>query len=384
MNELNYTSPSERISALLDGEIEQNETPQLFYELAANPELQDEMRDMIAMRRLMSKSMPFPPERLKTNILKSAGLLAATDKVGGELSSIKSKLHSFFSSRIITAIAAATVGSLLTAYFMGLVQPGQFIGGERSIAAKHGGSPNVEKPVVISAAGDDISKPQLHVSAPADIIALQTSEPESILPAMQVAEFSNAANSINGTAFQNPGFRNVMLAGGNSNFIFAQLSNKFILEMRAFSAMSFPNPNIKALTQPAMNNIGIALLYKINDEHYAGIEIGQENFLQSYKGVRDGHPVVYDQNYLGFWGALAYQYSPQIKELLGFLPFARVSIGATEVGPIGKSIIGLKYNLSDNFAIFTGAEGSILLYKYQNEYWTTRKIGATGGVSIKF
>ena len=54
------------------------------------------------------------------------------------------------------------------------------------------------------------------------------------------------------------------------------------------------------------------------------------------------------------------------------------------MGPIGKTIIGLRYDLSENFALFAGAEGSLLLYRHQNKFWTTRKLGATGGFSIRF
>ena len=52
MSEHEFLSASEQLTSFLDGELDSTETSSLFYELAQNPELQEEMKDLILIRNL--------------------------------------------------------------------------------------------------------------------------------------------------------------------------------------------------------------------------------------------------------------------------------------------------------------------------------------------
>lgn len=382
MEELKYSSASERLSALMDGELDTSESPQLFYELASNPDLQDEMRDMLTVRRLINKNKPYPPDKLKHNILKTAGLAVSADLTNSGNGSVNSPIGKIVKSRWFTALSAAVLGSIATFYFLGLFQPAQYIFGESSIGVAQASEQN-ERTIPIAKSQEIYQRAQISKMPESTEQTVAVIEAEPAPEKYILINNSIPANSL-GNAIIPGNLHSQALIIGNLPKSSVSGSGKFLLELRGFTAASFPRPDIAPLSEPAMNNIGAALLYKISDEHYAGIEIGQENFLQSYKGFQDGLPVVYDQNYLGFWGALVYQYNSNYKMLSELSPFFKFSAGATEVGPIGKTIIGLMYDLSENFALFAGAEGSLLLYRYQNKFWTTRKLGATGGFSIRF
>jgi hypothetical protein len=157
------------------------------------------------------------------------------------------------------------------------------------------------------------------------------------------------------------------------------------LGLRGFSARSIPDFGVPPLNQPSLNNMSIGLGYELDENHSVGIEIGQENFQQKYDGANGAEKYHIDQNYLAFWGGAYYQYTfEKSDDLAGIQPFARVFLGATQVGPVQKNMVGIQYRYKNHFSLYGGLETTVLLYRFQNNYFSSQKFGLTYGLNVHF
>lgn len=159
---------------------------------------------------------------------------------------------------------------------------------------------------------------------------------------------------------------------------------RFRFALRGFGSRSFPNPDIAANLEPPFNNLAISMVYAPNAHHAFGVEAGQENVLQVYRR-RDGDTVfTTEQNYLAAWGGGVYQYSMnEIAALGGVQPFGGVMAGAMATGPMARATLGLRLR-QGNAALMVGGEGTIVGYRFQDEWFSTSMLGFTYGLSIEF
>lgn len=69
---------SEKLVAILDGELHQNDAGNFFQELAQNQDLQEQFFDLIQIKNNLNTGFITPPSNLKNNIMKGVGLVAAS------------------------------------------------------------------------------------------------------------------------------------------------------------------------------------------------------------------------------------------------------------------------------------------------------------------
>jgi hypothetical protein len=67
-----------------------------------------------------------------------------------------------------------------------------------------------------------------------------------------------------------------------------------------------------------------------------------------------------------------------------FTPFAHVVAGATQIGALGRGMVGVSYAPDARTQFHLGAEASSLFYQSDGAWFASPKLGVSYGVSIKF
>ncbi len=130
-------------------------------------------------------------------------------------------------------------------------------------------------------------------------------------------------------------------------------------------------------------NAALYALYSLSAQHSIGVEFGQESFFQRYyftnpQGIEfrvEQHPTL-------IWGGVAYRYTMLPEST--FTPFAHVVAGATQIGALGRGMVGVSYAPDARTQFHLGAEASSLFYQSDGAWFASPKLGVSYGVSLKF
>ncbi len=389
MYEAEYMSSSEKLCALLDGELSPAESETLFYELASNPALQDEMKEHLSIRKMFGNAQLHPPTHLKAGIEQTAGLTASS--AGGALAG-------FFLNRGFIMAVTAMMSTLATVFIMSNYNtdhPGKdyFMASSDQIIDNEITQP-VDLSSIIPAAEEEIPI--------VNSIANDMNENTSVSSTVENDDNNNSLNNdiayeeipenreivtpninlLRPVNFSDNGEYNVNLTQLNMPApVYENTDRNFEFQIRGFTARSMPEVDIAPLVDPVLNNFSFSLLGNLTDNLAVGVELGQENLNQVF--YNDDKTV--EQNYMAFWWGVSGQYSfTDPEDNNRFYPLVRATLGGTRVGPIGRGLIGLKYDISSRFNLFAGIEGTVLVYNFDGRYFSTRKIGMSWGASVKF
>lgn len=393
MNEFLNINYSEKIVAFLDGELDASERESLFLTMASSPQLQEEMRQQIIISQTLKKSLLVPPETLKHNIFAAIG---ATSVVAPNAQ------KSFYSKILNKKL------TLILSLFLLLIVPFvyyQFFDNNQlkdNIA--HSSNPSkfdLPKEIPLTSSFSDnhqvLSKhttksnssqvpsntsTKLNVVAPQADELSKIDEIQTYLSSDNTLFFIDASNSVepdlNLLFNNNKRFSQIF----ENAFTKTDFLDKLSMQIRFFEAKNFVNSNIKPVSNPLLNNFGFAIIYDIDNNNSVAIELGQEDFVQKFKGELNEFPSLIKQNYTAFWAGASFQYTFEDYNFIS--PFVRGMIGGTRIGPLSKIIIGGKYYLSNKIYAFVGIENTALFYEFQNKWFSSFKSGLAGGVSIKF
>lgn len=161
------------------------------------------------------------------------------------------------------------------------------------------------------------------------------------------------------------------------------LSTGLHIDVRGTALSAFQTTDIPSQSDPWFNNTSIGLRWQIGERHSIGVELGQEAFPQFYSGTDNGRSVYFEQRPVLLWAGGVYQYTAdRIDALGGIRPFSRITAGGTVTGPIARAIAGLQYTPDARVSLWLGAEGSLLLYKFQDTWFSSQKAGLSYGISI--
>ncbi len=408
-------SPSELLSAFLDGELPEPETNSLFYELAQNPELQTEMRQHIALHNSVQNIPLTIPAALKEGIFLKTGLAeSVAEPVIIPVAGWTSVIMSIFKSRAF----AVLIGGLMAVGAMFLYM--------RNVVEN--------SPVITENNTKDIPAPQpvqtKIVEVPKIVTKIINADKDQIASAFKegfkngfaegekksAANFSKENTAANGNNEQQPELpvennngrmSNIFPSetiGVTSNQIrqsafempvsrfaidnassFGGPASDFSVQMRGTAALhSFVQVDVPSGIDPAFNNMSGSIQYRLNESNAVALEGGRETFLQRYSGVEDGKNFRYEQSYPAFWVGASYQYTfSKIERAYGLQPFSRLILGTTEVGPLLKPSIGVSYEYNNRIGFSTAIEYSLLRYTYQNQVFYTPKFGLTYGVLFR-
>lgn len=412
-------SPSEKLNMLLDGETSGVEPSEVFYELSNSPELQQEFLDIVKLKQLMNGAMETPPEELRRGILAGIGLGGSglwyyLQNSGAVLNTV-----AFVSSKVGVAILAVLFGAFSTMTIMN-----SFNDNESSIVENKNIVKQIDNPATLSmeiptTSSYEQDSPQSHESTHnttyRNIVANNSNE-DTMLSSNQdnsddtknitISQSNpiydaNASNEINLATSKDLAYNQDIVNRNQANnersgFIInptnriSELNNfdrelLFSLQGKGISNSSLQAPDLSTTEAPAINDIGISLMYLVSDNLEVGLEFGQEFLVKKVKSGNFSSQESIFENQLTFWGGFKANYTFNELEILPKLrPTTSILLGGTNRGWITKASAGLIYDISNKLAVFAGPEWTTGLYKFNSELLATHKWGFNYGMAIKF
>lgn len=177
------------------------------------------------------------------------------------------------------------------------------------------------------------------------------------------------------------------IIGPKFNYDFSTSGKKtFAIEFRGLVSKNLPDNYESSKVQGSLNNFAIGFYTNMSssDKIKFGLEFGKEAFNQrlSHNGT-DNSQQNYRQSPVIFWGTVSMQMNLGSFEMLPDLnSFSRVMLGATELGPVAKALVGFDYRISNSGVnLILGLEGSFLPYQSNSVWYSSQKLGFTLGVS---
>ncbi len=213
----------------------------------------------------------------------------------------------------------------------------------------------------------------------------------SNLDAQQVSQSFSALSYSNSRPASTPDMNPPSNNGAgftNSFSIFSggfELKNSFVT-LRGIAGTTFSSGY--NFTNSLYNSVSIGVYTNMlsSDNFAVGIEGGFEPFEKKYFDKWETAKLVSIDNPSMFWGALGLRYSsntyiiPSIKAA----PFGTFLIGASELGPLSKLLVGLDYDVSKTFTFYTALEGTMVFYQNKVEWLASKKLSFTAGISYHF
>ena len=399
-NYMNKGDEITKINLYLDGELPQEETTELFYSIADNPELQEEFRQALALKDLMKQDLIAPPPYLKEQLLTKLNF-----KKTAIFGSLSLAILAFLRRYLMNPVAGGLLfGGLmfLIGYFFSPIQESNKVNNNNT---KNQITQNSNVPTVSSKA------PALANDNKSQNAVIITNKSRNRNISSNLITANKNHTIINNNPLINdfeqnyapfPGtvYGTQMNTPQNTNLVFknsSAMKNKplpydfynFLENVSISFNKNFLSPNIKSgldpLSNPMLNNFSISVAYSIDPSNALAIEYGQENFTQKYSGKIDGNPAKIMQVYTSQYAGISYyHYFPHICSIYKANPYTKIFGGLTQVGGIGKFEVGLNYNLNEKMAIRAGVETSMLLYKFQNQMFNSANYGLTTGMTISF
>ncbi len=424
---------SELLCAFLDGELESTQADTLFLALAQSPDLQTEMAQQLKLRNSIQSGQVEPPARLKTKILAQTGLsvAAGTSFLASSAAYLQSRGLPMLSSAILASIVTALVVSVPSpenqqpALSDSPVQASSLTHVQEAQAASNIQMPTANEAAPLASTAqqtndsraprqsdvspstgldtEPASRPAFSETSVAETEPATVENSDQVSTATPIDETQALASAVTESDIQqhaeHSAYRTLQIPAVNYRSeistappmpapVAASATSPLSglkLQLRGFTTRSVPNLDLASAADPTLNNMGIALLYPLDRGTQIGIEIGQESFMQDFIEKDGPLNLRHEQNYLAFWAGAFYQYSvDQIDFLGGLTPFARYFAGGTKVGPLSRLMVGAELSINERLSFLLSAEGTLLLYRSQEDWYTTRKVGLSYGLSFNF
>lgn len=401
MNNYNNMTISEKLTCFVDGELAPEEGGDLFFELAKNPEYQEELRQLVLMKNTFKNSIVAAPPALKSSVMKKT---IYRDSPYVKLANAVALLLSFVLTK--SSLTYAGIGLIaITSIFL----LKEFDSKESPKQANNNFT-KIEKsiPVVNSkeVLADNLSKNNPASSGLVNnkIASNYKDNSKKILineNAIVESESSNTfvdnvnlntLDEISYSSLVNSDYFNINLLGKKStnlsyNNSFNRFLNKLSFSFKKFDGNSTPNFNLGNSSDNLFNNMSIGLNYNIDYNHSIGLAIGFENFLMDFDKYEGDILFNYRQSYNTQWLGIQYAYTLEQIGESGIRPNLNLLAGATNVGPILKLGAGITYHVSDYFSITGGIESGWLFYTnnggLDNSKWfNTHKLGYNFGINM--
>lgn len=429
---------SEKLHLLLDGESEGIDTAEVLNEVSNSPELTQEFLDLVQMKQMMSGVAEAPPEHLRRTVMAGIGLGGSGIWYYLQNSGMVAASAAFVSSKVGTALIAGMVGIFAT--FMVMTNSNKTNTPDSSANS----SANSSTPVINNAHYESLASAmpiEMEVPVVSSISkntriantnsnqngnGYNTNRNSAITTTRRKATNTDNTDNADNTAANNNFYevseskreynaeQNAQILPTSSESIamnqtFTPINqnerpsgfivnptnritdNKteqqmlFSLQGRGISNNSLLSPDLSTTEAPAINDIGIALMYSVNDEFELGLEFGQEFFVKKIKSNTFNSEATMLENQLTFWGGVRATYKFNDMQILdGFRPMTSILLGGTNRGWVTKASAGLVYDISNKLAVFGGPEWTSGFYQFDSKLLSTHKWGFQYGLSLKF
>lgn len=374
---------SRMLHAFMDGELGSPQEEALFQKLSSDPSLRAEMQDHLAIRKAVQHDIEAytPPASATAAIFTTLGFTIPSSSV---------------TAAAAAATAAAGGGSMLRSMW--------FSAASSALAVATAVLLYLQFPVAFDAIGTVVERV---VSSPSDIVVVEETAPLADLTVTtQRSSAPAAAPSATSTVATAPVVQEREVTLRDMQLLAAALSEQeapgrvrggqvyfydllptpdgVTFHARNVALRSDPAPSVVSQSEPWFRNVNLGLMYALDDHHAVGIEAGRESFSQHFNGLENGMGVRYEQNPLAYWATAVYQFTGE--PLLPHVhPFIQLQAGgAFEIGGLGRATLGIKFRPFDRIAVIAGAEGSLMVYRFQSNWFSTNKVGMTYGLSYEF
>ncbi len=368
---------SRMLLSFLDGELDPAQEEVLFQQLSGDASLRAEMQDHLAIRKAVQHDVEAftPPAAATTAVFAGLG----------------------FTIPAATAEAATGIGASWFSNF-GFPAASAMVAGLVSMVLLF--SLRTETPPVVFEPAPPVPVEIVQVTPPPTIIIQTIAAPVAslmlpdeklevvsaaeIVPSRQLNEVELAGIASLSNSPEVPRYQ-WELDQYHLQPMIATQPRGVLISARNTSARSNPSPTVLSQNDPVIANLNLGLMYRLGDSHLVGIEIGHEAFSMQFSGIDNGHNVAYEQNPLAWWTTLAYQYSGGQIFVPTLRPYIQAQIGgAIELGPMARASAGIKFQPFSQVSFLLGAEGTVLMYRFQNNWFNSRKLGITYGMSYEF
>jgi len=419
---------SEKLHLLLDGELEGIDTAEVLNEVSNSPELTQEFVDLVKMKQMMSGASEAPPEHLRRTVMAGIGLGGSGLWYYLQNSGMVAASAAFISSKVGAAIIAGMVGVFAT--FMVMDNNDKPSVNESALPTKPNTQFNelasampieMEVPVVSSISKNSSSfrtnsyqnssnyatNSGSTISTDSQIVVDGVNDSENLFSDNNYYKVSKSDRELNteqsleilSVKNENIAMNQELLPIVNddrpsgfivnpTNRIITPESDQqmlFSLQGRGITNNSLHTADLSTTEAPAINDIGIALMYSVSDEFEIGLEFGQEFFVKKIKSNTFSNEETMLENQLSFWGGVRATYKfNELQIMDGFRPMTSVLLGGTNRGWVTKASAGLVYDISNKLAVFGGPEWTSGFYQFDSQLLSTHKWGFQYGLALKF
>ncbi|MFC2129812.1 hypothetical protein ACFLSQ_00100 [Bacteroidota bacterium] len=388
MNTLNETPYSEMIYRFMDGETNSVQQKVLFDALASDAELQNEFQQAVSIAKGFNadKMVLIPPARLTNTLFQGAGFSAPMQFSLSGAAGLASKFKNF-----ARPLISASVGALITALvFFTVYNPfdtANISSNSTNLSTVQTVNGNI--PPVVTYSDNKTTTINENKGIAKSIVPIVSEEDNDItikddISIEEAQIISNENNEPVTIAYNdNTGFdNNIENVSFEPDVPEVDMMN-IKVEVRGMTGLAFfPNRTIEPEPFSIMNNIGIGLKYKFNDNHSAGLVLGRES-LQMYSYNPTGGEFKFNHEPNLFWAGASYRFTGD--EIYGsFRPYGEVVAAGTKYGPLGKASLGISYNPENIFSMSVGLEGTTLMYWFQKATKHTEKLSVVYNIGIHF
>ncbi len=447
MKELYNHTPSELLNLYVDGELPTSMEPHLFNQLSQNEGLQSEMRDLLSMRDAVQNDTESftPPVAAHRGVFDYLGYTYPGVTAPVAVQTI-SKFHAFVSKTWLPVLSAVIASLITTVVVNNMIDDNVIDNNVINNGNTTAEAVSKNIPVVSSfddALFDDASldnasigntsidnasignniaaeyKPNIpglnnNSGSENNAAAIETSQSAQVFASNKISSNKISVNSfsiasIGNSSFAGSGDRASMYIPSSLGQIMPavqsiNISNGFADNFQPYEAKGYSVTARFNNARPtgagsdlathnagqfsALENFSIGFIAGGGDIKF-GVEIGQEAFAQSFRSKDGGILYNVEQNPLIFWGAIIARYENENFKFYDIQPFIQASLGGSELGPLGRGIIGLELITPQAFygtklGIQLGFESALLMYQNQNAWKSSEKNGFNLGMSLHF
>ncbi len=381
MNDPMDFNDSQMLHAYLDGELEGAHQDALFGRLSQDSGLRAEMQDLLAIRKaIQHDTVAFTPPAVATSaVFTTLGFSIPATLNAGTAASMAGRAWFAAGSTLLALLTTVMLSMLfprIEAESMPAatpVQPTAVEQGTQAQAPPPTATPTEHRHARKPAA----TVPVMAVMLPGIDAAAEPRFEEIATPQPQTAYLD---------AFDRPVERD--LRGIRAPFIpynrFLTVENlPFTLYVRRSTLSADPTVSIPSRKNASLD-MNLGALYEIGKHHAVGIEFGYESFAQSFNGTLGRTIVRYEQQPSAYCLMAMYQLTGP--ETLPYTyPFVRMQAGAAlQLGPLARGTVGVAFKPFERVSLVVGLEGSMLAYRFQGNWFDTKKLGATYGLEYAF
>jgi hypothetical protein len=400
------TSYNERIHQLLDGELDSPGEAVLFGELAENSDLRSEFMQLLAIRTAVQQDRAglVPPIALTNSVFTGLGITAPL--AGAAAGAAGGAVATSWLTKALLPLTAALAAAGLTYGLMNSAQLGrgepvarpdnitssEQLGRGEPVARPDNITSSEQR--VASSENMELRRLRAEVSRLSDALALATitEAEEPAQTQVQDVQVEPAEVPVSTTAIDLT--HTITLARDTDPRVLMPMKEapivpeyqdypSFLVQFRGLASSGLTQVSVAPQTS-LMENANLAMMYQLSPQHLIGVEVGNESFPMTFEGMRSGQLIRYEQQPISTWAGITYRHSFAPIGNSAFTPFAQGLLGGSQFGPLGRLTGGILYSPAGPLSFMLGVEGTSMAYTFQDQWFTSSKLGLTYGMAIRF